>query len=258
MNPIVRNKTLEDHVDCVDNNSNKNNLELVKTNDGSVTIYHPGIGEHYHSHHGALQESKHVFLCSGLQFFLAKNAKKAEITTESVSILELGFGTGLNYLLTADYCSKNDITLRYTGIERYPLPQELMNKTGYSDFVAKDLANNFQLKYPAILTNDSIQNGVEILDNSFLKIRVLDAIEFISDQTFDVLYFDAFSAIHQPEMWTKELLAHLCNFLNPGGVFVTYAITGNLKRILKSLGFQIEKAPGAPGKREMLRAIAPL
>jgi tRNA U34 5-methylaminomethyl-2-thiouridine-forming methyltransferase MnmC len=229
-------------------------LKLVKTNDGSSTIFHPGIGEHYHSHHGALQESKHVFLGSGLQFFLEREAQN-ESPIEEVSILEVGFGTGLNYLLTADYCFENKITLHYTGIERFPLPEELINETGYSEFVNDELANSFQLSYQTAITN---AEGMEtqILSNSFLEIAVLDAMEFQSNKQFDVLYFDAFSAIHQPEMWTKELLAPICNFLKPGGVFITYAITGNLKRILKSLGFQIEKVPGAPGKREMLRAIA--
>lgn len=230
-------------------------LKIVKTNDGSSTLFHPLIGEHYHSHHGALQESKHVFLTSGLQFFLDKKKAIDESPMNKVSILELGFGTGLNYLLTADYCLKNEITLHYTGIERYPLPKDLIDKTDYATFIDKSLAHNFYFNYPMILEGNE---ETTVLENSYLEIAVLDALKFQSNKTFDVLYFDAFSAIHQPEMWTKELLAHLSNFLKPGGVFITYAITGNLKRTMKSLGFEIEKVPGAPGKREMLRAISPL
>lgn len=239
------------------NKNNPNSLELVKTNDGSSTIYHPLIGEHYHSHHGALQESKHVFLGSGLQYFLKKEAQNENIVKE-VSILEVGFGTGLNYLLTANFCFENKITLYYTGIERFPLSEKLINETGYQDFIDGKLASNFYMKYPTILANNVKGEETKIIENNFLEIAILDAIEFQSDKQFDVLYFDAFSAIHQPEMWTKELLAPICNFLKPGGVFITYAITGNLKRIMKSLGFQIEKVPGAPGKREMLRAMLPL
>lgn len=231
-------------------------LKLVKTNDGSSTLFHPLIGEHYHSHHGALQESKHVFLTSGLQFFLEKKNTDG-VPANKVSILEVGFGTGLNYLLTADYCIKNEITLYYTGIERYPLPQDLIDKTDYATFIDESLANSFYSNYPVILAKKENEETA-ILKNSSLEIAVLDALEFQSNKTFDMLYFDAFSAIHQPEMWTKELLEHVCNFLNPGGVFITYAITGNLKRNLKSLGLKIEKVPGAPGKWEMLRAISPL
>jgi len=230
-------------------------LTLVKTNDGSSTIFHPGIGEHYHSHHGALQESKHVFLKSGLEYFLKREAKAGNSIAE-VSILEVGFGTGLNYLLTADYCFENKIGLRYTGIERFPLSKELINATGYTSTVNQELADNFKSNYSEAIA-DAEPRKLQILNNSFLEIDVRDAKDFQSDKLFDVLYFDAFSAIHQPEMWTKELLATVCNCLKPGGVFITYAITGNLKRNLKSLGLEIEKVPGAPGKREMLRAIAP-
>lgn len=95
----------------------------------------------------------------------------------------------------------------------------------------------------------------DVSANNTLELVIGDALDFKSERSFDVLYFDAFSAIHQPEMWTKELLEPLCNLLKPGGVFITYAITGNLKRLVKSFGFEIEKVPGAPGKREMLRAV---
>ncbi len=256
-NRMSPSKTSENNQDHDDISPSEKKLEIVKTKDGSATIYHPEIGEHYHSHHGALQESKHVFLGSGLKFFLDRYAQENTIAADKVSILELGFGTGLNYLLTADYCYQNKIALYYTGIERFPLTEEWINKTGYVDSVDKKLADSFYANYSAIL-NQGTNFNTEILNNSFLEIATVDAIEFQSEKAFDVLYFDAFSAIHQPEMWTKELLAHLCNFLKPRGVFITYSITGNLKRNLKSLGFQIEKVPGAPGKREMLRAIAPL
>lgn len=253
----MKNESIEITENKQDRESNREqiNLEIVKTNDGSSTLFHPLIGEHYHSRHGALQESKHVFLNSGLQFFLNKKNSLNGSSTNRVSILEVGFGTGLNYLLTADYCLKNKITLHYTGIERYPLPKDLIDETNYAAFVDKSLANSFYFNYPIILEKNE---ETTILENSYLEIALLDVLKFQSNKTFDVLYFDAFSAIHQPEMWTKELLAHLSNFLNPGGVFITYAITGNLKRTMKSLGFEIEKVPGAPGKREMLRAISPL
>ncbi len=219
-------------------------LELVITADGSNTLFNSEIGENYHSRHGALQESRHVFLNSGLQYYLSGHE------TKEVSILEVGFGTGLNFLISADFCMKNEINLNYTGIEAYPLSTELIKKTEYDGYLSHEIWKTFHKHYPETLTN-------KIALNQFcqLQIAACKLMDFNSDLVYDVLYFDAFAAIHQPEMWTDESLAHVCRFLKPGGVFVTYAITGNLKRSMKSLGFNIEKAPGAPGKREMLRAV---
>ncbi len=219
-------------------------MEFVKTGDGSKTLYHEAVGEHYHSKHGAHQESIHVFLKSGLCFFLEKE-QQAE-----ASILEIGFGTGLNFLLTADYCQREGIGLTYTGIEAYPLALPLLAESGYDAYVDAATWNAFLANYEKALTQ---QQGLG--EQLFLEIAHQKLMDFQTDQQFDVIYFDAFAEIHQPEMWTSEALAHVCQFLKPGGVFVTYAITGNLKRSMKSIGFSIEKAPGAPGKREMLRAI---
>ncbi|MGN0020810.1 MAG: tRNA (5-methylaminomethyl-2-thiouridine)(34)-methyltransferase MnmD [Sphingobacterium hotanense] len=219
-------------------------MEFVKTDDGSKTLYQAEVGEHYHSKHGAHQESIHVFLNTGLRFFLEK------VQTTQASILEVGFGTGLNFLLTADYCRKSEITLDYCGIEAYPLPLNVINQSEYNQYVDASLWDAFLDHYEAALIDET-----NILPHIDLRIAHQKLMDFHPDQLFDVLYFDAFAEIHQPEMWTVEALAHVCQFLKPGGVFVTYAITGNLKRAMKSIGFSIEKAPGAPGKREMLRAV---
>jgi tRNA U34 5-methylaminomethyl-2-thiouridine-forming methyltransferase MnmC len=219
-------------------------LELVKTADGSNTIYNPQVGENYHSINGALQESQHVFLNAGLQYFLDNNSEK------QVSVLEIGFGTGLNFLLTADYCTENKIELNYTGIEAYPLSDELMGSTAYDQYTTpatwESLLKNYQ---SALIKSTALSTLVN------LHVANSQLLDFQSDQKFDVIYFDAFAAAHQPEMWNEETIGHTVSFLKPGGVFVTYAITGNLKRMLKGLGFQIQKIPGAAGKREMLRAI---
>ncbi|WDF69509.1 tRNA (5-methylaminomethyl-2-thiouridine)(34)-methyltransferase MnmD [Sphingobacterium oryzagri] len=219
-------------------------MEFVTTGDGSATLYHPEVGEHYHSKHGALQESRHVFLHAGLQFFLEKSAKS------EVSVLEVGFGTGLNFLLSADYALQQHIHLRYCGIEAFPLAEDLLFQTGYDRFVDPVIWQALEENYAAAL-----QNEVQYSDGVRLAIAHQKVLSFASSEQFDVIYFDAFAAVHQPEMWTDETLAHVCQYLRPGGVFVTYAITGNLKRSMKALGFSIEKAPGAPGKREMLRAV---
>lgn len=223
------------------------NLSIVTTADGSKTIYNEQVGEHYHSRHGALQESRHVFLNAGLLHFLGLTDARA------VSVLEVGLGTGLNFLITADYCTIEKIKLNYTGIEAYPLSEEMISQTGYEDYVPAPLWESFLKQYPA-----SLGHQVEVNPYSKLTTVNRQLTSFNSDQLFDVIYFDAFAAIHQPEMWNEEAISHTIKFLKPGGVFVTYAITGNLKRMLKALGLKVEKAPGAPGKREMLRAVRQL
>jgi len=218
-------------------------LKLVTTGDGSKTIYNSDVGENYHSLHGALQESTHVFLNSGLKYLLAQDK------TVNISILEVGFGTGLNFLLSADYCTANRIQLEYTGIEAYPLSVELIGQTGYNEYVPAHLWDSFIKLYPNFL-----KASVDINQLCQLQIAHCELLNFSSDKQFDVIYFDAFASARQPEMWSEEAITHTIGFLKPDGVFVTYAITGNLKRLLKALGLKVEKAPGAPGKREMLRA----
>ena len=220
-------------------------LTIVKTADGSNTIFNSEVGENYHSRNGALQESRHVFVKSGLEYFLSANPQQS-----SISILEVGFGTGLNFLLSADFCADKDINLNYTGIEAYPLSLEMISATGYNEYVSAATWESFVDHYQT-----SLQQPVTVNINAQLHIADAKLMGFTSAQEYDVIYFDAFASAHQPEMWNHEAIAHTLSFLKPGGVFVTYAITGNLKRIIKGLGLKVEKAPGAPGKREMLRAI---
>ncbi|GAA4103633.1 tRNA (5-methylaminomethyl-2-thiouridine)(34)-methyltransferase MnmD [Mucilaginibacter panaciglaebae] len=221
-----------------------NNLQIVTTADGSKTIFNPAVGENYHSKHGALQESRHVFLNAGLRYFLDESG------AQSVSVLEIGFGTGLNFLLTADYCAEQKIKLDYVGIEAHPLTDDLISNTGYEQYTSVAAWQQMLRNYQMALTQP-----VDLNDCCRLHIAHNTLLDFQLPQKFDVIYFDAFAAVHQPEMWGEDAISHTVKFLNPGGVFVTYAITGNLKRMLKGLGLTIQKIPGAPGKREMLRAI---
>ncbi len=218
-------------------------LKIVPTADGSNTIYNPDVGENYHSLHGALQESRHVFVNSGLSYFLDINPVK------DVSILEVGFGTGLNFLLSAGFCEERKIQLNYTGIEAYPLTAGMISQTGYDQYISSALWQAFIDCYAASLLALTAVNS-----NCQLQIASCKLLNFQSAKQFDVIYFDAFAATHQPEMWNEGSIGHTLKFLKPGGVFVTYAITGNLKRMLKGMGLQIQKIPGAAGKREMLRA----
>lgn len=216
---------------------------LTPTADGSNTLFNEEIGEHYHSAHGALQESKHVFINAGLKHGLEK------FGTSEINILEVGFGTGLNFLLSYAHCENANKRLNYHSIEAFPLPKETIVSTGYNQYVPQLIWNNFLEKYET-----AIDKGVELSPNCRLEISHTTLQNFSTEQRFDILYYDAFSVRHQPELWTNEIIAYACSFLKTGGIFVTYAITGNLKRAVKSCGFEIEKLPGAPGKREMLRA----
>jgi tRNA U34 5-methylaminomethyl-2-thiouridine-forming methyltransferase MnmC len=218
-------------------------LKFVTTADGSKTIYNSEFGENYHSINGALQESQHVFLNAGLQYFLANNPQR------EVSILEVGFGTGLNFLLSADYCTNEQIKLDYTGIEAYPLSEEMIGQTGYNEYTSEEVWNSFIQQY-----NASIKQPVAINPICQLQTAVCELLNFTSEKRYDIIYFDAFASARQPEMWDEKSINHTIRFLKPGCIFVTYAITGNLKRMLKGLGLKVEKAPGALGKREMLRA----
>jgi len=220
-------------------------LEIVQTADGSNTIYNPIVGENYHSKYGALQESRHVFVKSGLEYYLEIHKDQA-----GVSVLEIGFGTGLNFLLSAGICAEKEIAMSYQGIEAFPLSLEIISQTGYGQYIDGKLWEKFTKNY-----GDTFIAPVEI--NAYCKVRVAHCplMDFQSDNQYDIIYFDAFAAARQPDMWDNAAIEHTLHFLKPGGVFVTYAITGNLKRMLKALGCRVEKAPGAPGKREMLRAV---
>src|SRR5690606_14808582 len=152
-------------------------VEFVVTSDGSKTLYHPAIGEHYHSRHGAVQESKHVFLGMGLRHFVEAKHPAA------ISILEIGFGTGLNFLLSADYCHQTRITLTYAGVEAFPLPVGTLSQTEYSEYVSPALWSSFLASYP-----DSLVEPQAILDGCRLEIAPCEALQFASGNRFDVLY----------------------------------------------------------------------
>jgi len=219
-------------------------LQIVSTADGSKTIFNSEVGESYHSKHGAIQESRHVFIGAGLAYFSDRSNVK------EISILEVGFGTGLNFLLSADFCESHQIKLDYTGIEAFPLSPDMIGQTGYEEYIKPKTWQCFQEHY-----SDCLAQCIALNPQYSLQIALCKLAEFSSAKHYDIIYFDAFASMHQPEMWTETAIGPLIKLLNPGGVFVTYAITGQLRRMLKGLGLEVQKAPGAPGKREMLRAI---
>lgn len=216
---------------------------VVTTADGSKTLFDPFSGENYHSKHGAVGESNHVFIGMGLKHVVQT------LGIQHPRIFEVGFGTGLNFLLSADCAMQLGVSLEYYAVEVAPLPFEILSELNYNELVAPALWSAFQNHYKFIINELTKINSSISLRVFPQQIQTLD-----TEIEVDLIYFDAFSATHQPEMWTPEILRQVLNYLKPGGVFVTYSITGELKRTLKSLGCTIEKLPGAPGKREMLRA----
>ncbi len=218
-------------------------LEIVKTEDGSATIRLPELDEHYHSFHGALQEAEHVFIRNGLQ----------SREGNEIAVFELGFGTGLNALLTLKYALAHKKRIDYFGLEAFPLGMDLIDQLNYSDLIGKEFEIDFKTMHLAEWNSAS-----QINDNFTLRKEHGRVEEFNPELlagSFDLIYFDAFGFRAQPEMWGLAILEKMHFLLKKDGLLVTYAARGQFKRDLKSLGFEVESCPGPPGKREMTRAI---
>ncbi|MFN4235343.1 MAG: tRNA (5-methylaminomethyl-2-thiouridine)(34)-methyltransferase MnmD [Bacteroidia bacterium] len=212
--------------------------ELLKTADGSVTLYVKEIDETYHSRHGALQESMHVFIENGLRAVLKENSEK------SISVLEIGFGTGLNALLTLEEV-KNYPHVKFTfhSIEAYPIDITLVNELNFS-------SNKEDLM---LLHKCEWNKEVQVKDNFILCKHHTKLEDFLSEKKFDLIYYDAFGPRAQAEMWEKDILIKTASFLRKNGMLVTYCAKGEVKRIFKNAGFVVETLKGPPGKREMIR-----
>ena len=213
---------------------------IIKTADGSDSLYVKDLNEHYHSIHGAVQESEHVFIDAGLKYISARN--------KNISVLEIGFGTGLNAYLTFIESSKLDLIINYSALETFPLEMDLIEKLNYAECLneEKDI----------LKTIHACDWEKEIaVSNFFILHKIKNSLqEIILSDSYDLIYFDAFGPNVQPEMWTEELFSKLFSALKPEGVLVTYCAKGEVKRILKRVGFDVESLKGPPGKREMVRA----
>ena len=219
-------------------------LTIITTSDGSHSLLNTALNETYHSTHGAIQESIHVFIKNGLDFLLQQKA------IDEINILEIGFGTGLNVLLTRQRAAQTGKKIAYTSLEAFPIDINVVKK----------------LNYPLVLmTNAEEFTGLHLLpwDQELevapnfhlakLKIKLEEA--HLENQKFDLVYYDAFAPSKQPEMWELKVLRKVAEAMKPTAVFVTYCARGQLKRDLKSLGFSVETLPGPPGKKEMVRAV---
>ena len=222
----------------------------TKTLDGSQTLFSERYGQTFHSDKGALSESKHIFLAaSGVR----KRLRQAIYT----SVLEIGFGTGLNFFLTADLALRSGAALDYSAVEQDVLPADLVQTLHYSEYL-----EHSDLLVAYLVFRDEMPSKVPPGTYPFkfegvgLELRVGDATEqSFQEARFDAIYQDAFSPDANPELWTEAFFTKLKATLKPGGVMTTYSVKGDVRRRLKALGLEVEKRPGPPGgKREMLRA----
>ncbi|HEA30793.1 MAG TPA: SAM-dependent methyltransferase, partial [Leeuwenhoekiella sp.] len=202
--------------------------------------------EQYHSMHGAIQEGRHVFLKTGLDYWLSINSKKKEI-----HILEIGFGTGLNALLTAVHVAPTKITTYYEGVEAYPVQPEEIAQLNYVTQLKRPEYNFFFQE----MHDASWGEQCALQDRFHLKKRQ-ERFENIQDAALhDLIYFDAFGAQVQPELWDVTIFKKMYEALKNNGVLVTYSAKGSVRRAMQEVGFTVERLPGPPGKREMLRAV---
>ena len=214
--------------------------EIIITADGSTTIRIPDWNENYHSSHGAIQEAKHVFIANGLDLF------KEQL---EISILEIGFGTGLNAFITF-LETQNKEKVNYVGVEAYPISQDEVNQMNYTSELK---ANSFTSIFEKLHNCDWDQE-IKITSNFKLTKRQQLFQDLEDKNQYNLIYFDAFGFPLQPELWSELIFKKMFDALLPNGVLVTYACRTSIKNAMIAAGFTIEKLPGAPGKREMLRA----
>ena len=218
--------------------------EILISEDGSHTLRSELFGVTYHSIHGAITEGKVVYIEAGLKYVFDQGLR-------SINLFEMGFGSGLNALLSLEFAKLNNCHIFYTGIEMYPLATQ--------EYEA--------LNYPAIFTNPNVKSAfldmhkslseeIVVLDEHFTFKKIIGKLEdFTSQELYDVIYFDAFSPDVQSNLWEREMMEKMYNMLAPNGVLTTYCAKGEFKRVLAACGFRIENLPGPPGKREITRAI---
>jgi len=213
---------------------------LRKTADGSDTLFSSEMMESYHSVNGAAQESRHVFIEAGLH----------QMNIKILKVFEVGFGTGLNALLTWEDAHKNNLQIEYDAIEAYPVSKNVIETLNYGNFTP-ELPSDAYLK----LHDTKWEIPTVLEDTRFTLLKIPgDFTNYTFNQKYDLVYFDAFAPDKQAEMWDERLFLKLFHALNNQGILVTYCAKGEVRRRMQRAGFQVERIPGPPGKREMLRA----
>lgn len=214
-------------------------VEFLLTEDGSHTLYVPEIEENYHSIHGAVQESRFIFIDNGFRYS----------TASPLRIFEAGFGTGLNALLTSMESSSAKRKTYYTSVEKFPLSSHITDRLNYSTL--------FPAEAPAFKKIHSCpwDTPSDISDTFTLLKKTGDLTEMEPEGLYDLIYFDAFGPDKQPEMWTDRVFGIIAAITAPGGLLVTYSVKGSVRRSLKRAGFEVSLLPGPPGKRQITRAV---
>ena len=218
---------------------------IVKTTgDNSRTLYIEELDECYHSHHGALQEAEHVFIKNGLE----------KLDEKEINILEMGFGTGLNVLVTMQkFLQSADLKINYYSLEKYPISQEEVQNLDYGKLFENPVIKEAYTE----IHSCEWEMLVQIQPNFFLKKIKTDFFELdkINLPEIDLVYYDCFGARVQPDLWEKSLFELVKNKMKKGGLLTTYSSKGSVRRVLQELGFEVQKLDGPKGKREMLNAI---
>ncbi len=213
-------------------------MKIVKTLDGSNTLYHPELNEHYHSTNGAINEALHVYIEAGLN----------HLPQQHVNVFEVGFGTGLNAFLTAIQAQEKQQSIHYESIDHLILPQETLNKLDYTSLLPehKELYDKIvHAPWDSICTISEYFNIKKIENNLW---------HHPLDTNYDLVYFDAFGPDKQQGLWEKEIFQRLFQHMNPNALLTTYCAKGAVRRLLQEVGFTVERIPGPKGKREMIRA----
>ncbi|KYG78953.1 tRNA (5-methylaminomethyl-2-thiouridine)(34)-methyltransferase MnmD [Roseivirga echinicomitans] len=220
-------------------------VKIIITEDGSHSLYHAELNETYHSFHGAVQESRYVFLKEGLDFLLLS------FGVDKIRVLEVGFGTGLNAILTSEWAAAHRVKIEYTTLEPFPLKSEVYEALNYHEFFEdKTVKERFLELHNAAWEKKFEQNEFFTILKTEAKLQ-----DFTTDSLFDIVFFDAFAPSKQAEMWNLEVIKKTAGLLDANGVFITYCAKGQLKRDLSAVGLTVETLPGPPGKKEMVRGV---
>jgi tRNA U34 5-methylaminomethyl-2-thiouridine-forming methyltransferase MnmC len=223
-------------------------MKLITTLDGSHSVFSEKFNADYHSKHGAIQESQHVFIKSGLQYYLQNNQPS------TLKVFEMGFGTGLNAFLTFLEMQNSALNVEYTAVEVFPLIEEVYASLNYPE-----LLNAESNKADFLKMHQYEWNNFCTISSKFALRKMNAQLQTLNhDQYYHLVFFDAFAHSAQPELWETEIFAQLFNTMEQGGILVTYSAKGQVRRNLQAAGFEVERIQGPPGKREMLRAIKPL
>ncbi len=214
--------------------------QFITTEDGSHTLFVPELKEHYHSVYGAIQESLHVYIKSCYQHCLK----------DPISILEVGMGTALNAFLTYEESLKDENTIFYTAIEKYPIPAEIYSKLNYPELINTNSRNVFQQIHEAEWNKKTIIN----YDFSILKIEA-DITTVFLDSKYDIVYYDAFAPDKQHELWNSKIFKKIYEQMNKDGILITYSAKGIVKAALREAGFIVKRLKGPFGKRHIVRAV---